>query len=88
MKREPVNTPKNTFSKPTIESTQRLAKFTNKHTMQSQFQKLPFHKSMEKDYLMPKSLPFLPGNSYTDPAVTRYHKTQLLGVKDGTMTGK
>lgn len=27
----------------------------------------------------------LPGNIYADPTVTRYHKTQLLGVKDGTM---
>ena len=25
----------------------------------------------------------LPGNVYADPTITRYHKTQLLGVKDG-----
>jgi len=37
---------------------------------------------------MPNSLPFLPGNSYADPTVTRYHKTQLLGVKDGSIQGK
>jgi len=30
----------------------------------------------------------LPGNIYTDPTVTRYHKTQLLGVKDGSIQGK
>ena len=37
---------------------------------------------------LPKQLPFLPGNSYADPTITRYHKTQLLGVRDGTMLGK
>jgi hypothetical protein len=37
---------------------------------------------------MPQSLPFLPGNVYGDPTITRYHKTQLLGIKDGTITGK
>ena len=37
---------------------------------------------------MPASLPMLPGNVYADPTVTRYHKTQLLGVKDGTICGK
>ena len=37
---------------------------------------------------MPGALPMLPGNVYADPTVTRYHKTQLLGVKDGTITGK
>ncbi len=36
---------------------------------------------------MPSQLPFLPGNSYADPTVTRYHKTQLLGVRDGAMLG-
>jgi len=25
---------------------------------------------------------------YADPTVTRYHKTQLLGVKDGAICGK
>jgi len=30
----------------------------------------------------------LPGNVYADPTITRYHKTQLLGVKDGTITEK
>lgn len=24
---------------------------------------------------LPNSLPFLPGNSYADPTITRYHKT-------------
>ncbi len=37
---------------------------------------------------LPSQLPFLPGNSYADPTITRYHKTQLLGVRDGTMLGK
>lgn len=37
---------------------------------------------------MPSSLPMLPGNVYADPTVTRYHKTQLLGVKDNTICGK
>ena len=35
-----------------------------------------------------KNLPFLPGNVYSDPTVTRYHKTQLLNLKDGTVQGK
>jgi len=30
----------------------------------------------------------LPGNVYADPTVTRYHKTQLLGVKDNTIVEK
>jgi hypothetical protein len=37
---------------------------------------------------MPSQLPFLPGNVYADPTITRYHKTQLLGVTNGVMTGK
>lgn len=37
---------------------------------------------------LPNQLPFLPGNVYADPTVTRYHKTQLLGVKDGAIVGK
>lgn len=37
---------------------------------------------------MPASLPMLPGNVYADPTVTRYHKTQLLGVKDGAICEK
>jgi len=37
---------------------------------------------------LPQSLPFLPGNVYADPTITRYHKTQLLGVKDGIITEK
>lgn len=37
---------------------------------------------------LPKQLPFLPGNSYADPTITRYHKTQLFGVRGGTQTGK
>ena len=37
---------------------------------------------------MPKQLPFLPGNTYADPTITRYHKTQLFGVKDHIQTGK
>ena len=32
---------------------------------------------------LPKQLPNLPGNLYADPTVTRYHKTQLLGVVNG-----
>ena len=36
----------------------------------------------------PKQLPFLPGNSYADPTITRYHKAQLLNVKDGAVQGK
>ena len=37
---------------------------------------------------LPQTLPMLPGNVYTDPTITRYHKTQLLGVKDGAIQGK
>lgn len=37
---------------------------------------------------MPNSLPFLPGNVYSDPTITRYHKTQLLDLKNGIITGK
>jgi len=37
---------------------------------------------------LPQSLPMLPGNVYADPTVTRYHKTQLLGYKDGTVQEK
>lgn len=37
---------------------------------------------------LPSQLPFLPGNSYADPTITRYHKTQLLNVRDGAMLGK
>lgn len=44
-------------------------------------------KSTTKAHL-PKDLPFLPGNTAHDPTITRYHKTQLLGVKDGTITEK
>lgn len=36
----------------------------------------------------PSQLPFLPGNTYADPTITRYHKTQLLSVKDGIIQGK
>jgi len=42
---------------------------------------------MKSSYL-PNQLPFLPGNSYADPTITRYHKTQLLGIRDGTITEK
>lgn len=42
---------------------------------------------MKTSYL-PNNLPFLPGNTYADPTITRYHKTQLLGIKDNTITGK
>ena len=42
---------------------------------------------MSSNYL-PNQLPFLPGNTYADPTITKYHKTQLLGIKDGTITGK
>lgn len=37
---------------------------------------------------LPQQLPFLPGNVYQDPTITRYHKTQLLGYKDGANLGK
>lgn len=37
---------------------------------------------------IPKNLPFLPGLSYADPTLTRYHKTQLLGLQNGIITGK
>ena len=40
-----------------------------------------------KTNFLPNQLPFLPGNTYADPTVTSYHKTQLLGVKDGVITG-
>jgi hypothetical protein len=42
---------------------------------------------MKTNYL-PNQLPFLPGNTYADPTINRYHKTQLLGIKDGTITEK
>ena len=29
---------------------------------------------------LPKTLPYLPGNVAADPTITRYHKTQLLGL--------
>lgn len=45
-----------------------------------------FHQMAQAN--IPQSLPFLPGMSYADPKITRYHKTQLLGVKDGIITGK
>ena len=41
-----------------------------------------------KNANLPSSLPMLPGNVYADPTVTRYHKTQLLGIKDNTICGK
>lgn len=37
---------------------------------------------------LPSQLPFLPGNVYADPTITRYHKTQLLNYKDGSNQGK
>mmetsp|Transcript_45806 Transcript_45806/g.33544 ORF Transcript_45806/g.33544 Transcript_45806/m.33544 type:complete len:136 (-) Transcript_45806:1237-1644(-) len=37
---------------------------------------------------LPSQLPFLPGNIYSDPTVTRYHKTQLLNLKDGSVQEK
>lgn len=37
---------------------------------------------------LPSNLPMLPGNQYADPTVTRYHKTQLLNVKDGAICEK
>lgn len=40
-----------------------------------------------KDF-KPTQLPYLPGNVYDDPTVTRYHKKQLLNVKDGACLGK
>lgn len=43
--------------------------------------------TMKTSYL-PNNLPFLPGNTYADPTITRYHKTQLLGIKDNTITEK
>lgn len=42
---------------------------------------------MKTNYL-PNALPFLPGNIYADPTITRYHKTQLLGIKDNTICEK
>jgi len=42
---------------------------------------------MKSNYL-PNQLPFLPGNTYADPTLTSYHKTQLLGVKDGHIQEK
>jgi hypothetical protein len=42
---------------------------------------------MKTNYL-PNQLPFLPGNTYADPTITKYHKTQLLGIKDGTICEK
>lgn len=36
----------------------------------------------------PDKLPFLPGNVYADPTITRYHKTQLLDLVNGVITGK
>jgi hypothetical protein len=36
----------------------------------------------------PKELPMLPGNVYSDPFVTRYHKTQVFDRKNGVNTGK
>ena len=41
-----------------------------------------------KTNFLPNKLPFLPGNTYADPTISRYHKTQLLGIKDGIITGK
>jgi len=35
-----------------------------------------------------QNLPFLPGNVYADPTITRYHKTQLLGIQNGIITEK
>jgi len=43
---------------------------------------------MKTDKKFPDKLPFLPGNVYADPTITRYHKTQLLGVRDGIITEK
>ena len=43
---------------------------------------------MKTDKKFPDTLPFLPGNVYADPTITRYHKTQLLGIRDGIITGK
>lgn len=37
---------------------------------------------------LPNSLPFLPGNIYADPTITRYHKSQLLNIKDGSVQEK
>jgi hypothetical protein len=37
---------------------------------------------------IPKNLPFLPGMSYADPTLTRYHKTQILDLKNGIITEK
>ena len=37
---------------------------------------------------LPCELPMLPGNVYSDPTITRYHKTQLLGINQGTIRGK
>lgn len=37
---------------------------------------------------LPNQLPYLPGNVYADPTITRYHKTQLFGISQGTVRGK
>lgn len=37
---------------------------------------------------LPKTLPFLPGNTAQDPTITRHHKAQLLSVKAGTICEK
>jgi len=37
---------------------------------------------------IPKNLPFLPGMSYADPTLTRYHKTQIMGLTNGVITEK
>ena len=40
-----------------------------------------------KDF-RPSSLPFLPGHQFSDPTITRYHKTQVLNYKDGSTQEK
>ena len=44
-------------------------------------------KKMQKPNI-PSTLPLLPGMTYADPTITRYHKTQILGLQNGIITGK
>jgi len=43
---------------------------------------------MKTDKKFPDKLPFLPGNQYDDPTITRYHKTQIFDLKNNVPTEK
>ena len=60
---------------------------TKSTLIEEQHQRVQYHTKMKSNNF-PNQLPFLPGNTYADPTITRYHKTQLLGIKDGIITGK